>query len=69
MPKKYTRLTKDERYQIYEDKLMEFSHRKTAQNLNRHDTAISREIKCNKGLQEENRKTGDNRPDHGLRAD
>jgi len=34
MPKTYTRLTKDERYQIYEDKFTGFPHRQIVQKLN-----------------------------------
>ena len=50
MPKTYARLTEDERYQIYEDKLMGLSHRQIAKRLNRHHSTIYREIERNKGL-------------------
>ncbi len=50
MPKTYTRLTEDERYQIYEDNLNGLSHRKIAQRLKRHHSTISREISGNTGL-------------------
>jgi len=50
MPETYTRLTEDERYQIYEDKLMGLSHRQIANRLNRHHSTISREIGRNTGL-------------------
>ena len=50
MPKTYTRLTEDERYQIYEDKFMGLSHRQIAKKLNRHHSTISREVARNKGL-------------------
>ncbi len=50
MSETYTRLTEDERYQIYEDKFMGLSHRQIAKKLNRHHSTISREIKRNKGL-------------------
>lgn len=50
MPETYTRLTEDERYQIYEDKFMGLSHRQIAIKLNRHHSTISREIERNKGL-------------------
>lgn len=50
MPQTYTRLTEDERYQIYEDKFMGLSHRQIAKKLNRHHSTIYREIARNKGL-------------------
>ena len=50
MPETYTRLTEDERYQIYEDKFMGLSHRQIAKKLSRHHSTISREIARNKGL-------------------
>jgi len=50
MTKTYTRLTEDERYQIYEDKLNGLSHRQIAKSLNRHHSTISREISRNSGL-------------------
>ena len=50
MQSTYARLTEDERYQIYEDKVKGLSHRKIAKNLNRHHSTISREIKRNAGL-------------------
>ena len=36
MPKTYTRLTEDERYQIYEGVTDKLSHRKIASLINRH---------------------------------
>lgn len=50
MPETYTRLTEDERYQIYEDKFIGLSHRQIAKKLNRHHSTISREIARNTGL-------------------
>lgn len=50
MPETYTRLTEDERYQIYEDKFMGLSHRQIAKKLNRHHSTVSREIARNTGL-------------------
>lgn len=50
MPATYTRLTEDERYQIYEDKFIGLSQRQIAKTLNRHPSTISREIARNKGL-------------------
>ena len=50
MPETYTRLTEDERYQIYEDKFMGLSHREIAKKLTRHHSTISREVSRNRGL-------------------
>ena len=50
MPKTYTRLTEDERYQIYEGVTDKLSHRKIASLINRHHSVVSREIKRNTGL-------------------
>ena len=50
MPKTYTRLTEDERYQIYEGVTEKRSHREIALLLNKHHSTISREVVRNKGL-------------------
>lgn len=50
MPKTYTRLTEDERYQIYEYLVNGISHRTIAQKLGRSHSTISREVIRNKGL-------------------
>ena len=50
MPKTYTRLTEDERYQIYEGIVQGYSYRAIAKQLDRHYSTISREVIRNKGL-------------------
>jgi IS30 family transposase len=50
MPKTYTRLTEDERYQIYEGVTEKRSHRKIAALINKHHSTVSKEIKRNTGL-------------------
>ena len=50
MPKTYTRLTEDERYQIYEGLVHGVSHRTIAKQLGRSHSSISREAVRNKGL-------------------
>ncbi len=50
MPKTYTRLTEDERYQIYEGIVHGISHRVIAKQLGRSPSTVSREIARNKGL-------------------
>ena len=50
MPETYTRLTEEERYQIYEGVTEKRSHREIADMLNKHHSTISREVKRNKGL-------------------
>lgn len=50
MPKTYTRLTEDERYQIYEGVTEKRSHREIATLINKHHSAVSREVKRNTGL-------------------
>ncbi len=50
MPKTYTRLTEDERYQIYEGIVHGVSHRAIAKQLGRSHSTISREAIRNKGL-------------------
>jgi len=50
MPKTYTRLTEDERYQIYEGVTEKQSHRKIARLINRHHSTVSNEVKHNAGL-------------------
>jgi len=47
---KYTQLTEGERYQIYGLLKAGFSQKQIAQNLERHPSTISRELKRNKGL-------------------
>jgi len=46
----YTRLTEDQRYQIYEGVTESLSHRKIAILINKHHSAVSREVKRNMGL-------------------
>jgi len=50
MPKTYTRLTEEERYQIYEGVTEKRSHREIATLINKHHSAVSREVKRNTGL-------------------
>lgn len=50
MPKTYTRLTEDERYQIYEGVTEKRSHRKIAALINKHHSTVSKEVKRNTGL-------------------
>ena len=50
MPKTYTRLTEDERYQIYEGVTEKKSHREIAKMINRHHSTVSNEVKQNTGL-------------------
>ena len=50
MLKTYTRLTEDERYQIYEGLLQGLSHRAIAKQLNRSHGTVSKEVIRNKGL-------------------
>ena len=48
MPKTYTQLTEDERYQIYESLAQGQSHQDIAQQLNRHHSTVSREVTRNR---------------------
>ena len=50
MPKAYTRLTEDERYQIYEGVTEKRSHRDIAILINKHHSTVSNEVKRNRGL-------------------
>jgi IS30 family transposase len=50
MPKTYTRLTEDERYQIYEGVTEKRSHREIALLVNKHHSTVSREVDRNTGL-------------------
>ncbi|MFT7373635.1 MAG: IS30 family transposase, partial [Oleiphilaceae bacterium] len=50
MPKTYTRLTEDERYQIYEGVTEKRSHREIACQINKHHSTVSNEVKRNTGL-------------------
>ena len=50
MPQTYTRLTEDERYQIYEGVTEKRSHREIATLINKHHSTVSKEVKRNKGL-------------------
>jgi IS30 family transposase len=50
MPKTYTRLTEDERYQIYEGVTEKRSHREIAILINKHHSSVSNEVKRNTGL-------------------
>lgn len=49
MPETYTRLTEEERYQIYEWMTEKQSRRQIAALLNRHHSTISKEINRNTG--------------------
>jgi IS30 family transposase len=50
MPETYTRLTEEERYQIYEGVTEKRSHREIATLINRHHSTVSNEVKRNIGL-------------------
>jgi IS30 family transposase len=50
MPKTYTRLTEEERYQIYEGVIEKRSHREIATLINKYHSRISNEEKRNTGL-------------------
>ena len=50
MPETYTRLTEEERYQIYEGVTEKRSHRKIATLINKHHSTVSKEVKRNTGL-------------------
>jgi IS30 family transposase len=50
MPKTYTRLTEDERYQIYEGVTENLSHREIAILINKHHSTVSNEVRRNTGL-------------------
>ena len=50
MSKTYTRLTEDERYQIYEGVTEKRSHREIADLINKHHSTVSREVERNTGL-------------------
>lgn len=50
MPKTYTRLTEEERYQIYEGVTEKRSHRKIATLINKHHSTVSNEVKRNTDL-------------------
>ena len=50
MPKTYTRLTEDERYQIYEGVIEKRSHREIATSINKHHSTVSKEVIRNTGL-------------------
>ena len=50
MQETYTRLTEEERYQIYEGVTEKRSHRKIASLINKHHSTVSKEIKRNTGL-------------------
>jgi IS30 family transposase len=50
MPKTYTQLTEDERYQIYEGVTEKRSHREIALLVNKHHSTVSREVDRNTGL-------------------
>ena len=50
MPKTYTRLTEDERYQIYEGVTERLSHREISVLINKHHSTVSREVQRNRGL-------------------
>jgi IS30 family transposase len=50
MSKTYTRLTEEERYQIYEGVTEKRSHREIAVLISKHHSTVSREVIRNKGL-------------------
>jgi IS30 family transposase len=50
MPETYTRLTEEERYQIYEGVTEKRSHREIATLINKHHSTVSKEVKRNTGL-------------------
>jgi IS30 family transposase len=50
MPETYTRLTEEERYQIYEGVTEKRSHREIATIINKHHSTVSKEVKRNTGL-------------------
>lgn len=50
MSKTYTRLTEEERYQIYEGVTAKQSHRQIATLIDRHHSTVSKEVKRNTGL-------------------
>jgi IS30 family transposase len=50
MPETYTRLTEEERYQIYEGVTEKRSHREIATLINKHHCTVSKEVKRNTGL-------------------
>ena len=50
MPETYTRLTEEERYQIYEGVAEKRSHREIATLINKHHSTVSKEVKRNTGL-------------------
>ncbi|MCK5893642.1 MAG: IS30 family transposase [Endozoicomonadaceae bacterium] len=52
MSKTYTRLTEDERYQIYEGVTEKLSHREIARLINKHHSTVSKEVKRNIGLRD-----------------
>jgi IS30 family transposase len=52
MSERYTRLTEEERYQIYEGVTEKRSHRKIATLINKHHSKVSKEIKRNTGLRD-----------------
>jgi len=72
MPKTYTRLTEEERYQIYEGVTEKWSHREIATLIDKHHSTVSREVKRNTGLrsyrpkqaQEKTQERHQNKPRH-----
>ena len=50
MPETYTRLTEEERYQIYEGVTERLSHRDIAALIHKHHSTVSREVTRNTGL-------------------
>ena len=70
MPKTYTRLTEEERYQIYEGVTEKRSHREIAVLISKHHSTVSREVERHTGLrgyrpkqaQEKAQQTHQNRP-------
>jgi IS30 family transposase len=49
MPETYTRLTREERYQIYEGVTEKRSHCKIATLINKHHSTVSKEVERNTG--------------------
>ena len=69
MPKTYTRLTEDERYQIYEGVTERRSHREIASLINKHHSAVSREVKRNRGLRGYRPKQAQDKAQERLRSE
>ncbi|MCK5893919.1 MAG: IS30 family transposase [Endozoicomonadaceae bacterium] len=66
MSKTYTRLTEDERYQIYEGVTEKLSHREIARLINKHHSTVSKEVKRNIGLRGYRPKQAQEKSQHRL---